>query len=101
MSNSTSRHGAAAAVGSRTIYTPVNRVSLIVADELMILGGIFMPVTSGVKCAAFLFLSCACFLFIMYHSVRALVEIMVRTQTTTMAGGMGRLVDNTHLLSIA
>jgi|AntAceMinimDraft_1070359.scaffolds.fasta_scaffold13012_2 hypothetical protein len=75
-----------AALVGRSTYIPVNCYLLIVVDELMILSGLVMPLTSGIVRAAVLLLACSCFLFVIYHSVRALLDIALGTEMTTMVG---------------
>ena len=52
-------------------------MTLIAADEMMILSGLALPLTTGLEYQALVVLSCACFAFIMYHSLRALVDVML------------------------
>ena len=72
---------------SGSAYRPVSRLSLILVDELMILAGLVMPLTAGVERACFLALSCSCFVYIIWHSVRALADIMLGTEMNAADGG--------------
>ena len=57
-------------------YQPANRNLLIAVDELMILCGLVMPLTSGMERLAFLLVACACFCYVVGHSVAALLDVL-------------------------
>ena len=57
-------------------YVPTNRALLIAVDVLMLLCGLVMPLTSGAERAAFLLVSLVCFLYVVGHSVAALLDIL-------------------------
>jgi signal transduction histidine kinase len=58
---------------------------LILADELMILCGLVAPLTRGLERFAFLSVAMACFGFIIYHSLFALVDITRRADGLSVA----------------
>ena len=74
-------------------YVPVSRPRLIAADEAMIACGLVLPLTTGVARAGFLACSVGCFLYVIYHSVRALMDILRSAE-------MGKM-DAARLLTIA
>jgi len=57
-------------------YAPVNRVKLILVDELMILCGMMIPLSTGVEYVTFMIVAKCCFVYVIYHSVRALLDIL-------------------------
>ena len=61
-------------------YTPVSRFRLIMADELMLLCGLGIPLTTGLEYQCFVCVSMTCFAFVMWHSLRALADIMMGTE---------------------
>jgi bacteriorhodopsin len=62
-----------------SMYKPVNKVSLVGADLLMIMIGMVLPTTSGWQ-SVVLQCSAACFFcFVIFHSVRALIDIVTGT----------------------
>ena len=65
-------------------YQPVNRAVLIAADECMLLCGLVLPLASGVERAVFLTAAVACFVFIIYHSVHALLDVMTFSELSHM-----------------
>jgi len=73
-------------------YEPVSRFRLILADELMILAGLAMPLTRGMEYKGFVVVSISCFTFIMWHSLRALADIMLGTEMD--------LADATRVFSV-
>jgi signal transduction histidine kinase/CheY-like chemotaxis protein len=60
----------------KSTYVPVNRTVLIVADIVMIVCGLVMPLTVRVERVAFLVLAVACFFFVIAHSLRALADVL-------------------------
>lgn len=62
-------------------YKPVNKFLLIAADEAMIACGVLMPVFPyGVARVSLLCTSMLCFLFVIKHSVFAIVDIMLHAE---------------------
>jgi signal transduction histidine kinase/CheY-like chemotaxis protein len=62
-------------------YKPVNKFLLIAADEAMIACGVLMPVFPyGAERFALLCTSMLCFLFVIKHSVFAIVDIMLHAE---------------------
>ena len=67
----------------RRAYLRVDRLTLVLADELMIACGLLIPFTKGLESIYFIILSMMCFFFIMFHSVRALLDISTTRQVDT------------------
>ena len=64
--------------GNGSTYTPANRLRLVLADEAMILAGLLMPIFPfGAARGALLLTAMACFTYIVYHSVHALIDITI------------------------
>ena len=62
-------------------YKPVNKFLLIAADEAMIACGVLMPVFPyGAERFSLLCVSMLCFLFVIKHSVFAIVDIMLHAE---------------------
>ena len=63
---------------SGSTYVPANRLRLVLADEVMILAGLLMPIFPfGAARGALLFIAMSCFAYIVYHSVYALIDITI------------------------
>ena len=74
-------------------YVPVSRARLVVADLVMIACGLIMPMTTGISRVGFLACALSCFLYVIHHSVRALMDILRSAE-------MGKM-DAARLLTIA
>ena len=62
----------------KNTYVPANRLRLVLADEVMILAGLLMPIFPfGAARGALLFIAMSCFAYIVYHSVYALIDITI------------------------
>ena len=62
----------------KNTYVPANRLRLVLADEVMILAGLLMPIFPfGAARGALLFIAMSCFAYIVYHSVHALIDITI------------------------
>ena len=72
----TSRSGGNASARGSAGYVPANRALLVAVDVLMLTCGLVMPLTSGLERLAFLFVSLACFCYVIGHSVAALMDIL-------------------------
>ena len=75
---------------SGSTYVPANRLRLVLADEVMILAGLLMPIFPfGAARGALLFIAMSCFAYIVYHSVHALIDITIFMQLSV--ADLGRL----------